>query len=478
MGLVLTASGFSCSLAAAEMPQKGPKTIKAGPTPPTTPEGGIFFDGAAGAEGKAVMDAARQRIEKVRKGNFVVHFVGPDGKPVSGNAQINLKWHEFKWGGLMSGAGYPGVASPAQTTALKVTDELFSLVGVANNWKEVEPIRGGPLNWEKTDADVAWAKQHDKEMRVHCLIYDFEPKIPVWRNQIKRQAEWWPLIDNHIRAVAERYGNDIEEYNVINEMIMHKGWEATDNPTFPALSDPTNSARIMSIARKYLPHATLVSLEQNYTTPYAGNADFHEVLAFQKKLLEHGAPVDVIGNQGHFFAGTPYDQPFYVGNKRGGPGAFSMVQISQGLDMLAALGKPIHITEFHPPSRTGARPDPQPYLTPDETAAWLTNYMTLVFSKPYIHELLYYNIIDGYAGNAIDGGLVTRDGKLKPTYYAMRKLLKEDWNTKWDGNLATGTAVFRGFYGKYETTVAGYQPAQFSINDSGPHEITVSLKGK
>ena len=144
--------------------------------------------------------------------------------------------------------------------------------------------------------------------------------------------------------------------------------------------------------------------------------------------------------------------------------------------MLAALGKPIHITEFHPPSRNASRPDPQPYLTPEETAAWLTNYMTLVFSKPYIHELIYYNIIDGDAGAAIDGGLVTKGGELKPTYYAMRKLLKDEWTTKWAGKLPTGTAAFRGFYGSYGVTAEGYAPAEFSLNAADAHEVTVTLK--
>jgi endo-1,4-beta-xylanase len=475
---VLVQDGLGAARSADRPHQGGPKPLKADVNSPTNPEGGVFFDGALGADGKAFMDKARQQIEKVRKGDFTVHVVGPDGKPVAGHAQVKLLWHEFKWGGLLAGAGFPGSDTPAQSKALGVMDELFSLVGVANNWKTVEPVRGGALHWEQTDKGVGWAKEHGKSMRIHCLIYDFQPEIPVWCNQIKSEQEWWPLIENHIRAVAERYGDVVNEYNVINEMIMHKDWEPTHNPAFPALSNPVNSARILGLARKYLPHATLVSLEQNYTTPSPENAPFREVLAFQKKLLELGAPVDVIGNQGHFFAGwgAKDDMPFYVGHKTGGPGAFSMKQIGEGLDMLAALGKPIHITEFHPPSRNANRPDPQPYLTPEETAAWLSNYMTLVFSKPYIHELIYYNIIDGFAGAAIDGGLVTRDGTLKPTYYAMRKLLKEDWSTRWDGELSAGSSAFRGFYGRYEVAVDGYQPSQFSIGANDPHTIKVSLK--
>ena len=259
---------------------------------------------------------------------------------------------------------------------------------------------------------------------------------------------------------------------------MHKKWEAKNNPSFPALSNPTNSAKIMKLARKYLPHATLVSLEQVYTTPNLENSDFREVLDFQKQLLQLGAPADVIGNQGHFFSGWgPSDNMlFSVGNAKGGPGAFAMKQNSLGLDMLAALGKPIHITEFHPPSRNARRSDPQPALTPEEAAAWLSNYLTLVFSKPYIKELIYYNIIDGFAGAAIDGGLVNHRGELNPTYYAMRKLLKEDWSTKWQGELSSGTTSFRGFYGKYKSVVEGYQLVEFTIGANTSHETTISLK--
>ena len=372
------------------------------------------------------------------------------------------------------GAGFEAPAdSPSRTQALKVVEDLFSTAGVANSWKATEPTRGGPMQWKITDDMVAWATQRGMDLRTHCLIYNFYPSIPAWYKTVKTTDEWWTLIENRIRTVAERYGKVIGEYNVINEMLMNRAWAAKNNPTFPPLSDPAVGARLFRIARKYLPHATLVSLESPYATMNASNTFFQEVIEYHKALLQLGAPVDVIGFQGHYFATG--DMPFQVGNTRGGPGAFTMKAIGEGLDHLATLGKPIHITEFHPPSRSNKRKDPQPSLTPEETAAWAANYLTLVFSKPYVEQLIYYNIIDGTAGRAIDGGLVTRDGKLKPTYGAVRKLLKDDWNTHWQGESADGTVALRGFFGRYLVKVDGYEPAQFWMRSKGDREIVVRL---
>ena len=432
-----------------------------------------FFDGA-GEDGKAVMQEARARIEKIRKGDFKVRLEGPDGSPLAGRADVQLLRHEFQWGGLLMGAGFEAPAdSPSRVQALKVVEELFSTAGVANSWKATQPTRRGPMQWKMTDDMVAWANARGMDLRTHCLIYNFYPSIPAWYDTVKTTEEWWPLIENRIRTVAERYGNAIGEYNVINEMLMNRAWAAANNPKFPRLSDPAVGARIFQIARKYLPHATLVTLEAPYATMNASNTFFKEVFDYDAALLKLGAPVDVIGFQGHYFATG--DMPFQVGNSKGGPGAFTMKSIGEGLDHLATLGKPIHITEFHPPSRSSKRDDPQPRLSPEETAAWAANYLTLVFSKPYIEQLIYYNIIDGTAGRAIDGGLVTKAGKLKLTYYAVRKLLKDEWNTHWQGEPAGGAIALRGFFGRYVVQVDGYEPATFWLRAKGEREIIVRL---
>ena len=149
--------------------------------------------------------------------------------------------------------------------------------------------------------------------------------------------------------------------------------------------------------------------------------------------------------------------------------------ISDCLDHLATLGKPIHITEYNPPSRMKKRKRPQPRLSDEEIAAWEVNYYTLAFSKPYIQQLTRWFVINGYGGNAIDGGLVTSDGRRKLNYYALKKLLKETWNTKWKGTTINGRVSFRGFFGSYEAKLLGYRPVRFQLHSNGPRKIEVYL---
>ena len=198
------------------------------------------------------------------------------------------------------------------------------------------------------------------------------------------------------------------------------------------------------------------------------------LLNYNRDLLAQGASIDVTGHQAHFYASGA--MPFQEGHaKYGGKDAFTMRMIDGGLDRLASNGKPVHITEFSPPSRDKGRKKPQPSLTDEEIAAWQVNYYTLAFSKPYVHEITRWFVIDELGGRGVDAGLITKTGELKPAYYALKRLLKETWSSAWQGTAANGAVSFRGFYGDYEVEVPGYGKATVAARSAGPRTITVKL---
>jgi len=416
------------------------------------------------------MTRARERIEQVRKGDFCIGFVDQNGAPINSYARIELLHHEFQFGANLCPVTRLPRNNPARRVALGVIDELFSLVRVGHFWSIEEPRRG-VLDWTRTDADVKWALSHGKDMRYHCIIYNMHYAVPKWYKEVRTTEEWWALIERRIKDVAGRYGGVIHEYDLINEMIMNLKWANGHNPLFPSLGDPRNAARMFRIADKYLPDAKLVMLETHLCT--LSNPHYRSLYEYYKKVLDLGAPVDVLGFQGHFYGGGR--MPISEGHPQAGPGAFTMKVISDCLDHLATLGKPIHITEYNPPSRMKKRKGPQPRLSDEEIAAWTVNYYTLVFSKPYIHQLTRWFVVDGEGGNALDGGLVAVDGRKKPSYYALKRLLKETWGTTWKGKLVKGRACFRGFYGEYQAKVEGYEPVRFKLYSKGEHSISVRL---
>lgn len=435
-----------------------------------------FFDGVDAA-GKPIMDQARKRIGEVRQGELSLRLVKPDGTPVAGHARVRLVRHDFNFGANLTAvsAKLPE-NSPVQAEAYRVIEELFNFARVGNFWSHMAPTKDGPLDWERVDRDVKWAQVRGWPMRFHCLIYNVPDSVPPWYAQVKSAEEWWPLIEGRIRATAERYGSVIGEYDVINEMVLNPKGAHANRPLFPALDNPTNGARILEIARKYLPQAKLVSLETGLPAAPGAATHYQEAWNYQKALLDLHPPVDVLGYQGHFHASG---LPFRQGGPKAGPDAYLMTGVNRALEQLAELGKPIHITEFSGPSRSSKKgKGPQPDITPEEVAAWTVNFYTLAFSKPYIHEIIFWNVVDGVGGQAIDAGLLTKDAQRKPLYFALKKLLKEEWATSWQGELADGTANYRGFFGRYEVVAEGYAPAEITFPRTGPRNATVALKPK
>jgi hypothetical protein len=298
-------------------------------------------------------------------------------------------------------------------------------------------------------------------------------------------------MEGYIAAVAERYGAAIGEYDVINEMIMNlRHTQRLQGYRFPNLADPNVGLQIFNLADQYLPDAKLVVLE------CPGPKDtflYRAVLEYHKRLLELGAPVDVVGTQCHFYTEDPvylpYPRndaiapedvqrfvPFQIGHPSGGIGAFTMKAIEKGLDLVGALGKTVHITEHNPPSRNGDISGPQPRLTDQEVAAWTENFYTLAFSKPYLCQLTRWFVVDSVQGRGVDAGLVTQEGEKKASYYALRKLLKETWSSRWQGRAGPAGASFRGFYGTYEARVRGYRAARFDLLAGGASSVTVALE--
>ena len=434
------------------------------------PAGAGMFDGVDQAS-RPVMEQARTRIESLRKGDFRVVFVDEAGKPVSADVRLRLTRHEFRFGASLH--GFPRLGEDARKQALDVVDELFNTVTITNYWSENERAPGGERNWADADRMLAWALEHAKTPRFHAMLFT----TPGWAARVGSADEWWRLVEGRIQAVAERYGTRIHEYDVLNE-VASRAWVWKENieeqrrlPDFAQFSDSAAGARCFALARKYLPGAELVNNDANIATP--SNPAIATVLDYERRLIARGAPIDVTGHQAHYYASG--NMPFEQGHAQAGKDAFTMKALGEGLDRLAEPGKPVHITELSAPSRSNKRTGPQPSLTPEEIAAWEVNYYTLAFSKPYVREITRWFVIDELGGRGVDAGLITKDGKLKPSYYALRKLLNETWSSAWQGR-ANGAVAFRGFFGDYEVVVPGYAKAVFAAHASGSRSITVKLR--
>jgi hypothetical protein len=227
------------------------------------------------------------------------------------------------------------------------------------------------------------------------------------------------------------------------------------------------------MTRNYIPDSDIIINHDFLPTTAPSNKNFINYVSGNEELIALDSPYDGIGYQAHFYTRLP---TFMEGDHIGGQDSFRMKEIEKGLDLLAGTGKPIHITEFNPPSRSKELTDPQASLSDEEIAAWAANFYTLVFSKTYVEEIIHWFLIDGCGGRGIDAGLFDEDGTPKPQYYAIEQLLTKNWSTELDEELINGEVNISGFYGTYEAKVDGYKNVTFEIMRDGPDIVEISLE--
>ena len=82
------------------------------------------------------------------------------------------------------------------------------------------------------------------------------------------------------------------------------------------------------------------------------------------------------------------------------------------------------------------------------------DFYTLAFSHPLVESITWWTITDLDPWRGMPSGLLSADGKPKPVYYVLDKLINQEWNTSKKGKISDQAPVhFRGFYGSYELEV-------------------------
>jgi GH35 family endo-1,4-beta-xylanase len=239
-------------------------------------------------------------------------------------------------------------------------------------------------------------------------------------------------LENRIKQIAERYGDTICEFEVMNEIFQKKEWET------PLRKDVVWSFKT---ARKYLKNNKLIINDgQNVWDDFAnGNLQYFNLI---KQSLDSGAPIDSIGVQSHIMWCSKTS--LYPENLWG------------FYEKYAELNLPFSITEVTIPSILNG--------TQDEAAQaeFLKCLYSLWFGVKGMESIIYWNLINGYAHgatpgdmtvgeNVYSGGLLNFDTSKRPSYHALNELINKEWKTNLElGSNDFGIVNFNGFFGKYE----------------------------
>ncbi len=403
---------------------------------------------------------AAEGIEKYRKGDATFKVVDKNGNTLPNvKVKVSQSGHEFRFGANIF--MLDELETPEKNEIYKKTfPEFFNMATLPFYWNSIEPVKGSPryhIGCEKMyrrppiDLCIDFCREHNIEPREHALAY--EQWFPEWLKGASTE-EVKTELERRYREVSELYADKIPTIEVTNEMFWAKG--STD-----FFTDPDYVNFCFKLARKYFPNNILCINEATefiWKEAEDSNGKYYD---YVKENIEKGAPIDAIGLQYHMFYRAEHE---YGATRR----TYDPENLYRTLDRFGAFGKDIHLTEITIPAYTDSPED-------EELQAQIVeNLYTIWFSHPKMTQIVYWNIVDGYAHvwgadpvkiretqgnmaigeNYFRGGLLRFDMSPKPAFNRLKHLIKELWHT--DESLVTsadGMASLRAFYGSYDIEI-------------------------
>ena len=395
-------------------------------------------------------DKISSGIEQYRKGWGEITVVDSEGNAVE-NAKITLtqKSHEFKYG-----------------CNLFMLDELETeeknrlykeyVKGIANMvtlpfyWNATEPEEGKTRyakDSEKMyrrpaiDLCMEFCEENGIEPREHALAYPYF--FPKWL-QNAPEAEIKKHFVKRCKEISERYGDKINTIEVVNEMFWGTG------RFFKWYKDPDFVTWCFKTVERYFPFNQLGINEciQTWVDEKIKRAYFE----MTRNAINSGARIDAVGLHYHMFfkedVALKSTEKFY-----------NPKNLYDTMDWYAQLGKPLQISEVTIPAYSENEEDEKLQVE------ILERVCKIWFSHPNVEQIIYWNLVDGYAHgakpgdmskgeNVYFGGLLRFDMTPKPAYYTFKNLFEKEWHTETEATTdAEGFALFKGFYGEYDVTV-------------------------
>ncbi len=411
-----------------------------------------------------------QGIETHRKGLFAVKVLDHNGKPVSGaSVHVSLVRHEFKFGcALFLLDQFPD----AERNLLyrERFPEVFNYGVLPLYWNTLEPDEGKPRFsvdseniYRRPALDLVrnYCRENRIRMKGHCLMYNsFNPE---WMPRDWRSLKM--AIERRSKAIAERYGEDILDLDVINEMYTvyrnaHGEFGCRD---LPVCDEPGHEKWCFDTAKRYFPYSRLFWNEGCYETfgasQYTGDKSRYYLML--KRWLAEGAPIEGIGMQFHAFSSDEAQQK----------AIYNPYRAMDVFRLYSEFHLPIHLSEVSIPSWSNEAED-------EEVQAELTERLyRLWFSQEAVEAVVWWNMADGMAfggENVFHAGLFRNDMNPKKAWTVLDRLVNREWHTEADLKTGEdGRAYFTGFYGDYDVAVADFrEERRFYRENTGYYHVT------
>lgn len=399
-----------------------------------------------------IQERIEDGIKHNRMGEFELWFEDAEGNTIKNvTVEIEQATHDFYFGA--NGFMVNGFEDPKENELFeKYFTRLFNFVTIPFYWPELEP-EPGKLRFDKNseyiyrrpapDVVLEFCKKNNITPKGHTFVWD-NPRwsLPEWLPQDEKIME--QKISKRIEQITERYGHDIQIWDVANEVTdRHPHIVMPKDFTYKAFKE----------SERLLPYSNVLTL--NFTTGIwhrsnkrEYNADY---LLIQNMLLRN-AKVDAIGMQYHNFNESEYWK-ILDGD------VFSPKSLFQTLDLYSDFNLPIHVTEITVAALSDKGPEYQAIMTENLYKLW--------FSHPNVEAIIWWNLVDETAapgrvkpdGTVVPGedkwkgGLLNRNFTEKPAFKKLDKLINEDWHTSLNSSTKIGYVQYKGFYGNYNLKI-------------------------
>ncbi|NND96219.1 MAG: glycoside hydrolase family 10 [Pirellulaceae bacterium] len=158
-------------------------------------------------------------------------------------------------------------------------------------------------NFEATDAFFDFARKHELEVVGHCLVWAKDDRTDKWmmeeNGQVVSREKLLGRIENHINTLAQRYGDAVTMWDVVNEAIGDSSEGLLRDSVYSRTTGMDFIVTAFKTARSADPDALLIYNDYNGHKPDKRK----KLIELLTKLKDAGAPVDAYGMQGHFELG-------------------------------------------------------------------------------------------------------------------------------------------------------------------------------
>lgn len=167
-------------------------------------------------------------------------------------------------------------------------------------WGALVKERTEAPNFRPVDSILSAAREGGKRVRGHTLVW--HEHLPDWVAKLGTAGDWDRFVVPHIRQVAERYRDEIFQWDVVNEAIepFDDSPDLMRQTPFYRMLGPDYVAEAFRLAHEAAPTARLYL--NDYGLCYADGAQERRrkgVLRLLERLLSQGVPVHGFGSQGH-----------------------------------------------------------------------------------------------------------------------------------------------------------------------------------